>query len=137
MKSELLRAKLRGEVEQSDYEEANVEFTREIAGVERELREVDSAQANTDAFLRFADLLTLDVEGAWLIGTPEQRVRVRNLLFQDGLSYLPDSGISNTSNSCLYTLLGAMTAEKEGMVRPERFELPTFWFVARRSIQLS
>ena len=24
-----------------------------------------------------------------------------------------------------------------GMVRPERFELPTFWFVARRSIQLS
>jgi hypothetical protein len=25
----------------------------------------------------------------------------------------------------------------EGMARPERFELPTFWFVARRSIQLS
>jgi hypothetical protein len=25
----------------------------------------------------------------------------------------------------------------KGMVRPERFELPTFWFVARRSIQLS
>ena len=23
------------------------------------------------------------------------------------------------------------------MVRPERFELPTYWFVARRSIQLS
>ena len=27
--------------------------------------------------------------------------------------------------------------EKEKMVRPERFELPAFWFVARRSIQLS
>jgi hypothetical protein len=25
----------------------------------------------------------------------------------------------------------------EFMVRPDRFELPTFWFVARRSIQLS
>ena len=25
----------------------------------------------------------------------------------------------------------------KNMVRPERFELPTFWFVARRSIQLS
>ena len=25
----------------------------------------------------------------------------------------------------------------EKMVRPERFELPTFWFVARRSIQPS
>jgi hypothetical protein len=27
--------------------------------------------------------------------------------------------------------------EKEKVARPERFELPTFWFVARRSIQLS
>jgi hypothetical protein len=27
--------------------------------------------------------------------------------------------------------------KKEKVVRPERFELPTFWFVARRSIQLS
>ena len=26
---------------------------------------------------------------------------------------------------------------KHRMARPERFELPTFWFVARRSIQLS
>jgi hypothetical protein len=26
---------------------------------------------------------------------------------------------------------------EEFMARPERFELPTFWFVARRSIQLS
>jgi hypothetical protein len=80
---------------------------------------------------------TLDIEGAWLVANPEQRVRVRNLLFQDGLVYSPDSGISNTSNSCLYTLLEGVTAENEQMVRPERFELPTFWFVARRSIQLS
>jgi hypothetical protein len=26
---------------------------------------------------------------------------------------------------------------KKFMARPERFELPAFWFVARRSIQLS
>ena len=27
--------------------------------------------------------------------------------------------------------------KETGVARPERFELPTFWFVARRSIQLS
>jgi hypothetical protein len=31
----------------------------------------------------------------------------------------------------------AQSRDRKKMVRPERFELPTFWFVARRSIQLS
>ena len=34
-------------------------------------------------------------------------------------------------------ILGTRLKKKEKMARPERFELPTFWFVARRSIQLS
>ena len=34
--------------------------------------------------------------------------------------------------------LGRLGGKLEvGVVRPERFELPAFWFVARRSIQLS
>ena len=32
---------------------------------------------------------------------------------------------------------GKVLELNEKMARPERFELPTFWFVARRSIQLS
>jgi hypothetical protein len=31
----------------------------------------------------------------------------------------------------------ALNAQRKAVARPERFELPTFWFVARRSIQLS
>jgi hypothetical protein len=122
LKSELLRAKLKGEVEQADYEQANVEFTRDMAETERALRALDSAQANADAFRRFSELRLLDVGVAWSMATPEERVRVRNFLFQDGLTYLPDSGISNTSNSCLYTLLEAMTAENAGMAAPQGFE---------------
>jgi hypothetical protein len=38
---------------------------------------------------------------------------------------MPDYGISNASNLSLYTLMEAMTVGNEGMVRPERFELPT------------
>ena len=137
LKSELLRAKLRGEVAQADYEQVNAEFTREIADIERGLREIDAAQADGEAFLRFAQLQLMDIGGAWRLANPEQRVRVRNLLFQNGLSYFPDSGISNTCNSSLYSLLEAITADNIGMARPERFELPTYSSGGCRSIQLS
>jgi len=39
--------------------------------------------------------------------------------------------------SCKGGRVPSCTHVIEKMVRPERFELPTFWFVARRSIQLS
>ena len=35
------------------------------------------------------------------------------------------------------TGIPCLDPDRKDMVRPERFELPTFWFVARRSIQLS
>jgi hypothetical protein len=33
--------------------------------------------------------------------------------------------------------MGGFKKKKEGMVRPERFERPTYWFVASCSIHLS
>jgi cytochrome c biogenesis protein CcmG, thiol:disulfide interchange protein DsbE len=52
-----------------------------------------------------------------------------------------DSNRPGSSQSALRTMDAALSRRELGalerMVRPERFELPTFWFVARRSIQLS
>jgi hypothetical protein len=42
-KAELLRAKLRKEVPQADYEQANAEFSREIASLDRQLQEIGAA----------------------------------------------------------------------------------------------
>src|SRR5205807_9321099 len=51
---------------------------------------------------------------------------VSEALLRGSLGHDPESK-SGTAN----------VGKQEGMARPERFELPTFWFVARRSIQLS
>jgi hypothetical protein len=49
-----------------------------------------------------------------------------------------DPGGSRTPNPQFRRLmLYPVELRGQKMVRPERFELPTFWFVARRSIQLS
>src|SRR5579863_2064300 len=124
LKSNLLRAKLNNEVLQADYEVANAEFSREIADLERQLRETEAAQADADCFIHFADPLLRDIEGAWRMATPEQRVSVRNLLFQEGLTYKPDSGISNTSNPSLYNVLMVIAGQQGEIGCPPGIRTP-------------
>ena len=50
MKSELLRAKLRGEVTQADYAQANAEFDNEIAALDEQLQSARSNRLSLDAF---------------------------------------------------------------------------------------
>jgi hypothetical protein len=59
------------------------------------------------------------------------------LLFEDTLQCTRNLQISNSCKPSLDDAIEGMKEEKLEVVRPERFELPTFWFVARRSIQLS
>jgi hypothetical protein len=49
--------------------------------------------------------------------------------FREGGGFDPKPGLE----SMTYVIRG----NRQEVVRPGRFELPTFWFVARRSIQLS
>ena len=54
----------------------------------------------------------------------------------DAFVELPTSGVLNPderTNEKAHHSVGPLSF----VARPERFELPTFWFVARRSIQLS
>jgi len=46
---------------QADYEQANAEFSREIASLDRQLQEIGAASTSTDAFIRFVDLALVDV----------------------------------------------------------------------------
>jgi site-specific DNA recombinase len=85
LKAELLRAKLRGEVSQPDYEQANGEFSREIADLDRQLREVSAVTASADAFIRFVELALVDMAALWQQANDEQRRRVRQVLFSDGI----------------------------------------------------
>src|SRR4029077_19179621 len=105
LKSELLRAKLRGEVCQPDYEQANAEFNREIAALDRQLREIGAANTGTDAFMRFVELALVDMTAIWERANDEQRRRVRQILFSDGLLLDSERKLSNPSNCSLFNVL--------------------------------
>lgn len=73
LKGELLRAKLRGEVPQEDYQQANLEFAEEITAIESQLGSAQSQKTTTETFLRFAELQLMDIAGAWQRARDEQR----------------------------------------------------------------
>jgi hypothetical protein len=121
-KRKLLKAMLDDKISQVEYNEANAEFCAEIAVAEQELQAISSNKGTQDAFIRFAELHLMDIARAWQIAEPEQRQRVQNLLFGDGLHYSSESGILNRSNSSLFSMLHAIKSEKGLLASPAGFE---------------
>jgi hypothetical protein len=77
VKSELLRAKLRGQVSQSDYSEANAQFDAVIRALEEQTHANLSAKMSLDGFVRFAKLAqcnTAATAATWELAPAEQRL---------------------------------------------------------------
>ena len=122
LKSELLKSKLRGEVSQADYEESNAEYAAEIAAINGELRTIESSGAKLESFIRFAELRLTDMAEVWQLASPNQRQRVQNLLFSEGLSYSMSAGFLNRSKSCLFNALESISSESVLLASPTGFE---------------
>lgn len=105
LKGKLLRAKLRGEVNQADYLQANSDFDNEIHAITQQLHAGHSQHGTIDAFLRFANLMLVDIAAAWQRAEIEERLRVQNFLFQGGIEYEKTQKFLNTANPTLFQQL--------------------------------
>lgn len=105
LKAELLRARLRGDVSQTDYAQATVEFDAEIEVVAQQIEALRSQRGTLYAFLRFSKLMLVDIAGAWELADVEQRLRVQNLLFREGVAYDQNQKFLNTPNPTLFQQL--------------------------------
>jgi len=102
LKAELLRAKLRGEVSQVDYLQANADFDEEIEGIAQQISTLRSQRGTLDAFLGFSKLMLVDISAAWQRAEAEQRLRVQKFLFRDGVAYHQDQKFLNANNPTLF-----------------------------------
>ena len=116
LKSNLVILRVKGDVSQDEFEEAKAAFTTKIYDVEEKLKALASTRATADSFVRFAELQLTDMAHVWRIANPEQRERVQNLLFADGLDYSPKSGFLNRSESSLFNALETVDFRKVSMV---------------------
>jgi hypothetical protein len=111
------------------FHQMNSRFEEEIPGLESQVAEVESEKATFEPLWSFLSLL-VDIASAWAKAGVDQKQRVQNILFPTGLECHPEKGILNSSNDCLFSQLENFVSGKINMARPERFELPAFWFVA-------
>lgn len=119
LKAELLRAKLRGEVTQADYAQANADFDNEIEGITHELQALRSQRGTLDAFLRFTKLMLVDVAAAWQCAETEQKLRVQNFLFRPGISYHQNQKFLNTPNPTLFQQLRGLAHSERAVGVPD------------------
>jgi hypothetical protein len=115
----------------------NRKFEEEIAGLENQITEVNLEKATFEQLLAFSKAMLADISTAWAIAGVDQKQKVQNVLFPEGLKYHLQKGILNSDNDCLFSQLEAFVGGKMSMVRPRRFELLTYSFGGCRSIQLS
>jgi hypothetical protein len=95
---------------------------RRMAGSKlQELHAVRSQRGMLDAFLRFAKLMLAAVAAAWQRADSEQRLRVQNFLFQDGIAYHQNQKFLNTTNPTLFQQLRAWRTAKELLACPPGF----------------
>jgi site-specific DNA recombinase len=119
LKAELLRARLRGEVSQADYAQANVDFDCEIEGVAQQIHALRSQSGTLDAFLSFSKLMLVDVAAAWQRADAEQRLRVQNFLFRDGVAYHQEQKFLNTINPTLFQQLKRLSNPERSVGVPD------------------
>jgi site-specific DNA recombinase len=122
LKRKLLDSMFEGTISNATYKETEEEFRVEIAATENALRDLDDRQLTQDAFLRFAKLHMANIAGAWQAATAEQKHRVQNLLFEDGLFYSEKTGILNRSKSCLFSVVEGFGREELSLASPTGFE---------------
>ncbi len=64
----------------------------EMGAIERGLEALALSKASLEKFVRFAELMLADIPAAWQQAKAEQRQRVQNLLFPEGLLYSQEKG---------------------------------------------
>ncbi len=67
----------------------------------------------------------------------EDRHAVMKFTFAEKLAYVRGEGFQTPETSLPFKALSGFSGSENKMARPERFELPTNWFEASYSIQLS
>ena len=122
LKKKLLTVYLEGKVDETDYQSANTDYAKQIAALERQIREAMDYSSHSAAFVRFAELQLTDLSSLWKSADDDQRRRVQTILFRGGIFYSPKTKSLNPHNSTLFSVLESASRGEVALASPTGFE---------------
>ena len=94
------------------FEKLTAKYRDEIEGLEGKIEDASAEKATCEELLRFSKVLLMDIGAAWKQGSVEQKQKVQNILFPNGLNYHPQKGILNVSKDCFFSELESIAKRK-------------------------
>ncbi len=135
-KQRILDRMVDGAIEKDDFERLYNEAKAQVETVKSNLILAEHSVIDVNTALSYLKHLFWNSRNLWENNDFHGKQRLARLIFPKGITPT-ESDFGTPLTHSIYTLLADESVDGEEVVRPERFELPAFWFVARRSIQLS
>jgi hypothetical protein len=111
-----------GSVKESDFQTGNERYDAEVKGLQQQLNSLAQAEVDADQWARFCELVLMDFARICEQAEPDERGRVQNLLFSDGLLYDSNTKSLNPAKPCVFNALQYFCVPEEDLVAPQGFE---------------
>jgi DNA-binding PucR family transcriptional regulator len=121
-KNTLVDRYLDGRIDESTYQEQTARMHEETADTENRLQLVSADDEDIEALLAFSNRILSDPASLWADSTLENRQRLQQVLFPDGLMYSNDDGFGTAPSTSAFNALGDFQTSESNLVSPMGFE---------------
>jgi site-specific DNA recombinase len=118
--SRAVEARVKGDIDQKDFEVLRDEISQKVETIEAQLRELESEQSTMKELMRQAELRVVNLAHAWQRAGISERQEIQSSIFPDGLRFSPENLFFEPGNNSLFSSLQELTRELVSSGRGER-----------------
>ena len=104
------------------YRREDDRLSQEITLAKMELNDAQVEELDIEAILTFAEEIILDARRLWVEGDLEQRQRLQEVLFPEGVNYDSEAGFGTARTAIFFKWLEAIPAPKDRLASPTGVE---------------
>jgi site-specific DNA recombinase len=118
--SRAVEARVKGDINQKDFEVLRDGITVKVETIEAQLRELELEKATMHELMQQAELRVLNLAQAWIAAGISERQEIQSAIFPDGLQFSSEKLFFEPSNKSLFSSLQELTQELVSSGRGER-----------------